>query len=183
MGSAQKDKKKCLQCKRSKGLKNFKLVKGEHIDTCITCKQKNAREVQTRKIRKLEGSKVSHLIGDLKWCGAWDTVHVINEFKKGQKYKDGHAAKCSMCVEGNKPIMTKVELAVFRSGKAKSIADKAEETLNDAAGRINETMGEAVEKAMPDFSKVSEIVEDVKETKEEVIGFWKRIKAIWKGWF
>lgn len=185
----------CIQCKRKKCTRHFKVLRGERREVCDSCAAKNAREVQTRKLRREccpEGKMkmcgdVSTIEGDLKWCGACDTVHSINEFKKGHRYKDGHGSKCMTCIEGKVSIMSKAILKKFRIAKAECVSDLkvvVDEVLADVPANHD---------SLNDLEKAVEVVElietakdiagDVKETVAEVKGWWANIKAAWKGWF
>jgi hypothetical protein len=185
----------CIQCSKSKALRHYKILRGKRRDVCDNCAGKNAREVQTAKLRRECCPKgkmnmcgdVTLITGDLKWCGACDTVHHIGEFKKGQKYKDGHASKCSTCVDSKISIMSKAVLVQFRNEKSKvlyNLKETVNKVINNVPSDHSSLSGVAESMDILDaIDDVREMAVEVKEAVVEVKGWWAKIKAKWNEWF
>lgn len=188
---------KCIQCKKTKCEKNFRVYRGERREVCTSCEAKNAREVQTRKLRKAHGDAVSHITGDLKHCKACDTIKSIKDFSK-DKSKDGHKSKCDCCVEENKPLMNNAQLAEYRAehgplailikpgwstrDENKFLDEKSEvsEARPESVQKLNEGISDVVNTGKELAEEAKEIVGDAKEVATEAKGWWSRLRAWWK---
>jgi hypothetical protein len=178
----------CIQCSKSKPSRHYKILRGKRRDVCDNCASKNAREVQTAKLRreccpegKMDMCGDATLInGDLKWCGACDTVHPIAEFKKGQKYKDGHASKCSSCVDGKLSIMSKAALIFFRNENSKAAFREFDDVMHS-----HNTMPDIVTcmDVLNVIDDAREITNEVKDAVGKIKSWWAKIKTKWNKWF
>ncbi len=176
--TAAVEKKTCIQCKKTKSEKQFRVKSGERRDVCKNCERKNVIEVQTRKLRKEYGTAVAHIEGDLKHCRACDVVHPIDDFRKNNT-ADGRYSKCGACDVAGKPLMTNAELAEHRKAtvdihaeditKSDTVVTEVLNTVEDAAEDVVEAIGEAKQSS--------------EEIAEEVKSFWTRLKAMFKRLF